>query len=161
MADAWLEELSLEECRTLLRGESLGRIAFTTDELITVLPVNFRVVEAHGTTAGRWLALRTRPGNVIDRASMVGAFEVDGIDASGRQGWSVLVRGTLHTWIRMPLPSASGSTLIRGLLLSGMHGSSSNPSASPDVACMRTGASGLSPRVPTCEPDLVLAARDQ
>jgi nitroimidazol reductase NimA-like FMN-containing flavoprotein (pyridoxamine 5'-phosphate oxidase superfamily) len=96
MADAWLEELSLEECWALLRGEALGRIAFSADELITVLPVNFRVVDAYGTTPGRWLALRTRPGNVIDRASMVVAFEVDGIDASGRQGWSVLVRGTLH-----------------------------------------------------------------
>lgn len=96
MGDAWLEELSLDECWMLLRGDALGRIAFTTDELITVLPVNYRVVDAHGITPGKWLALRTRPGNVIDRASMVVAFEIDGVDPTDRQGWSVLVRGTLH-----------------------------------------------------------------
>ena len=96
MAEASLEELSLDDCWALLRGEVIGRIAFTRDELITVLPVNFRVVDSHGTTPATWLALRTRPGNVIDRASMVVAFEIDGVDAASRQGWSVLVRGTLH-----------------------------------------------------------------
>ncbi len=96
MADAWLEELTLEQCWALLRGTSLGRIAFSADEMLAVLPVNYRVVDAGGVRPGRWLALRTRPGNVIERASMMVAFEIDGFDASYRQGWSVLVRGTLH-----------------------------------------------------------------
>jgi nitroimidazol reductase NimA-like FMN-containing flavoprotein (pyridoxamine 5'-phosphate oxidase superfamily) len=95
MSEAWLQELTLDECLALLRTNAVGRIAFVTDELLTVLPVNYRVVEAAGTTPGKWLALRTRPGNVIERASMMVAFEIDGIDASHRQGWSVLVRGTL------------------------------------------------------------------
>ncbi len=94
--DPQLEELPVEECLDLLRENSVGRIAFVTDELLTVLPVNYRVVEAGGQTPGKWLALRTRPGNVIERASMMVAFEIDGIDALRRQGWSVLVRGTLH-----------------------------------------------------------------
>ena len=96
MTEAWLEELSLDECLALLRTNAVGRIAFVADDLLTILPVNYRVVEAAGVTPGRWLALRTRPGNVIDRASLIVAFEIDGIDAFHRRGWSVLVRGTLQ-----------------------------------------------------------------
>ena len=63
------------------------------DTLPVVLPVNYRLVETSGRT---WLAIRTRPGNVIDRAPVHVAFEIDGIDPIHQQGWSVLVRGTLH-----------------------------------------------------------------
>ena len=42
------------------------------------------------------MAIRTRPGNVLDRAAMRSAFEIDAIDPSHQEGWSVLVRGTLH-----------------------------------------------------------------
>ena len=57
------------------------------------MPVNYRFVENSGRT---WIAFRTRPGNVIDQAAMKVAFEIDGIDPANRQGWSVLVQGTLH-----------------------------------------------------------------
>ena len=40
------------------------------------------------------MVVRTQPGSQLDRAVQVG-FEVDGIDAAHRVGWSVLVRGTL------------------------------------------------------------------
>ena len=40
--------------------------------------------------------IRTRPGNVIDHQGMKFAFEADGADEQHRQGWSVLVRGTLQ-----------------------------------------------------------------
>jgi nitroimidazol reductase NimA-like FMN-containing flavoprotein (pyridoxamine 5'-phosphate oxidase superfamily) len=96
MTEAWLEALSSDECLALLRENTMGRIGFVLDERPAVLPVNYRLVEAQGTTPGTWIALRTRPGNVIDRASMVVAFEIDGVDPSHRQGWSVLVRGTLY-----------------------------------------------------------------
>jgi hypothetical protein len=33
---------------------------------------------------------------VIDRAELLVAFEIDSIDPYHQQGWSVLVRGTLH-----------------------------------------------------------------
>jgi hypothetical protein len=33
-----------------------------------VLPINFRLVRSTGVTPGTWIAVRTRPGNVIDRA---------------------------------------------------------------------------------------------
>lgn len=95
MTDAWLETVPPEECLRLLRENAVGRIGFVADDKPTVLPVNYRLVESHGTTPGTWIALRTRPGNVIDRAPLNVAFEIDGVDPSERQGWSVLVRGEL------------------------------------------------------------------
>jgi len=92
-ADSWLEELSHEKCLHLLRQESVGRIGIIVDGHPLVLPVNYRLVEPTGWS---WIAVRTRPGNVIDRAAMNVAFEIDGIDPVHREGFSVLVRGTLH-----------------------------------------------------------------
>jgi nitroimidazol reductase NimA-like FMN-containing flavoprotein (pyridoxamine 5'-phosphate oxidase superfamily) len=93
VAEAWLDELSLEEGLALLRAGTVGRIAFTCDDWPVVFPVNYRLVEASERT---WVALRTRPGNVIDRAPLNVAFQIDGIDPIQQQGWSVLVRGTLQ-----------------------------------------------------------------
>ena len=93
MNDAWLESLSPDACDTLLRETSVGRLAFVVDGSPVVFPVNYRMVETAGRT---WIALRTRPGNVIDQAPKMVAFEIDGIDREHEQGWSVLVRGTLH-----------------------------------------------------------------
>jgi len=91
--DATLEPLSHQECLALLRDEVMGRIAFEVDDFPVILPVNYRLME----TSGRaWIALRTRPGNIIERAPVKVAFEIDGIDQARRQGWSVLARGTLH-----------------------------------------------------------------
>jgi nitroimidazol reductase NimA-like FMN-containing flavoprotein (pyridoxamine 5'-phosphate oxidase superfamily) len=95
MLDAWLEELSDEECLELLRSKAVGRIAFNVDDSPFVVPVNYRLVEAHGTTPDAWIALRTRPGNMIDRAADDVAFEIDNVDMLRQDGWSVLVRGTL------------------------------------------------------------------
>src|SRR5437016_3606379 len=91
MTDSWLEELSRDDCLALLRSSRVGRIALVVDEFPVVLPVNYRLVETSGRT---WIALRTRPGNIIERAPVHAAFEIDGIDPAHQQGWSVLVRGT-------------------------------------------------------------------
>jgi nitroimidazol reductase NimA-like FMN-containing flavoprotein (pyridoxamine 5'-phosphate oxidase superfamily) len=93
MSEPWLEELSYDRCLELLRGSTVGRIGIVVDDSPMVLPVNFRVVETLGLT---FLVLRTRPGNGIERAELLVAFEVDGIDAGNEAGWSVLVRGTRH-----------------------------------------------------------------
>src|SRR2546423_9996994 len=93
MTDAWLEDLSSDACLSRLRDNSVGRIAVVVDEFPIVLPVNYRLVETSGVT---WVAVRTRPGNVLDRAPMPAAFEIDAIDPVHHQGWSVLVRGTLQ-----------------------------------------------------------------
>ena len=96
MTYAWLEELPSEECVELLAARSVGRIAVMVEGGPIVVPVNYRLVEAHGDTPGAWIALRTRPGNVIDQAADDVALEIDAIDALHQEGWSVLVRGTLH-----------------------------------------------------------------
>ena len=93
MSDSWLEELPYDQCLTHLRERSVGRIAIVVDGSPVVLPVNYRLVETRGVT---WVAVRTRPGNVIDRTPVVVAFEIDDIDSVHHEGWSVLVRGTLH-----------------------------------------------------------------
>jgi nitroimidazol reductase NimA-like FMN-containing flavoprotein (pyridoxamine 5'-phosphate oxidase superfamily) len=90
---AWLEELSHEECLAHLRAESVGRLAVVVHEYPVIVPVNFKLAE---TSAATWIALRTRPGNVIDQAPPPVAFEVDGVDPAHHEGWSVLVRGTMH-----------------------------------------------------------------
>ena len=92
-SEAWIETLSLKECLDSLRSHRVGRIAVDAEGAPIILPVNYRLVESsHGT----WIALRTRPGNVIERAPIHVAFEIDELRAEAREGWSVLVRGTLH-----------------------------------------------------------------
>jgi nitroimidazol reductase NimA-like FMN-containing flavoprotein (pyridoxamine 5'-phosphate oxidase superfamily) len=88
-----LEELSEEECRRLLGYTAVGRIAFVVDSRAVLFPVNYRLLSAE---SGLSILLRTRPGNAIDGAPKHVAFEVDGIDESHQQGWSVLARGVLH-----------------------------------------------------------------
>src|SRR6476619_5687972 len=79
MADSWLENLDLEICLEHLREGVVGRVGVVVDGYPIVLPVNYRLAETLGLT---WVALRTRPGNVIDQASNRVAFEIDGIDAT-------------------------------------------------------------------------------
>jgi hypothetical protein len=90
---ASVEELSLDECLDLLRSGSVGRIAVLDGDTPVALPVNYRLVEVPAMT---WIALRTRPGNVIDQAPMKVSFEIDGVDLVRERGWSVVARGTLH-----------------------------------------------------------------
>src|ERR1700748_568682 len=89
----WLEELRYDDCLALLRANGFGRLALMVDEYPLILPINYRLVE---TSARTWLALRTRAGGLVDRASLPVAFEIDGADPFAKQGWSVVVRGTLH-----------------------------------------------------------------
>ena len=91
--DARLEELTYDECLEHLRGCRVGRLAVVHDGFPHVLPVNYRLVEASNRV---WIAVRTRPGNVIERATVHVAFEIDEIDPGRHRGWSVLARGTLH-----------------------------------------------------------------
>ena len=93
MNGAWLEALSEEEALQCLREHAVGRIAVVLEDGPIIVPVYYRLVEASGLT---FLALRTRPGNIIARGGMMVAFEIDEVDAVHREGWSVLVRGTLH-----------------------------------------------------------------
>lgn len=87
-----LDEMPLEECIDHLRTEQVARIAVITNGFPMVLPVNFKLAEHSG---GRWVAIRTRRGGIIDQAPQPVAIEIDGTDTIARRGWSVVVRGSL------------------------------------------------------------------
>ncbi len=91
-------ELSYPECVERLQSESVGRIAVLGDPFPLIFPVNYRLVKiADEVAPGHlWIAVRTRVGNRIDRASTYVSFEIDGVDPARRSGWSVLTTGTLH-----------------------------------------------------------------
>jgi nitroimidazol reductase NimA-like FMN-containing flavoprotein (pyridoxamine 5'-phosphate oxidase superfamily) len=92
MADGTLDEIPYSDCMELLRFGRFGRLAIDANEVPVIVPVNYRLVE----TAHRvWIAVRTRPGNLLDRDRIPVAFEIDHVDHRSREGWSVLVRGML------------------------------------------------------------------
>lgn len=87
-SDRSLEELSEEECWSLLRSHSVGRVGWQGADGFTIVPVNYVV-------ADRSVVVRTSPYTGLGREGTVQemAFEVDDLDQTTRSGWSVLVRG--------------------------------------------------------------------
>ncbi|MER5467719.1 pyridoxamine 5'-phosphate oxidase family protein [Streptomyces sp. NPDC002685] len=83
--------LSSAECADLLAQHGVGRLAVSTAEGPVIVPVNYSVID----TA---IVFRTAHGATPSLAagSQV-AFEVDRIDDTFSQGWSVLVRGQAQT----------------------------------------------------------------
>lgn len=92
-----VDELDEDECLRLIAPGGVGRIAYAGRYGPTVLPVNYRW---HDGT----IVFRTGQASTMDedlRTGIAGAeykvaFEVDQIDAAGREGWSVLVQGSAH-----------------------------------------------------------------
>jgi hypothetical protein len=83
-----LEVISDEDCRVLLEGGRVGRVAITADALPVIAPVNY-VVE------GNTIIFRTRRDGMLARAcnDAVIAFEIDDLATDGNGGWSVNVVG--------------------------------------------------------------------
>ena len=85
-----LVPIAATECWQLLDTTTVGRLAFTTDDGIVILPVNFLVFEER-------IYLRTEPGSTIaalaDGRNDV-AFELDYHDDLNQSGWNVLVQGS-------------------------------------------------------------------
>jgi nitroimidazol reductase NimA-like FMN-containing flavoprotein (pyridoxamine 5'-phosphate oxidase superfamily) len=83
-----LEELSADECFTLIEQETVGRLVYVDDLGPAAVPVNYAL-------AGHGIVFRSEAGSKIAalREHDV-AFEVDHIDGISHSGWSVLVRGT-------------------------------------------------------------------
>lgn len=82
-----LQDLTPDECRALLAGHGVGRVALSTAQGPAVFPVNYDVVDD---------ALVFRTASDAAPAAAVGAevaFEVDYIDEAMSQGWSVLAVG--------------------------------------------------------------------
>ncbi|MGI9083896.1 MAG: pyridoxamine 5'-phosphate oxidase family protein [Aeromicrobium sp.] len=85
-----LDTLTEDRCWRLLDTTTVGRLGFTTDEGIAILPVNFLVFKER-------VFVRTEQGSTVaalaDGRDDV-AFEVDHHDDLLQSGWSVLVRGS-------------------------------------------------------------------
>ena len=97
---AYFAAISEAECRALLGEVDYGRIAWQATDGITVVPVNFQLVEGH-------VVFHTSPRSPL--AELVEgkdvAFQVDDVDEEVANGWSVLLRGTTG-----PAPSDVGPT---------------------------------------------------
>lgn len=91
---AHLETLDRATCLALLAVLDVGRLGVVDDDgCPVVLPVSYVLVDEDGDFA---LAVRTRPGNVLDRPGRPACLEIDGVDPGHDGGWSVLVRGLLR-----------------------------------------------------------------
>lgn len=84
-----LEELTLNECLTLLGDGVVGRVAMVTPMGPRILPVNYTMYEDD-------IIFRTTPDGELSRFAVDSelAFEVDHLDPDHRQGWSVVAVGT-------------------------------------------------------------------
>jgi uncharacterized protein len=111
-------ELDVRECRELLAGGEVGRVALCTASGPQILPVNY-VVD------GASVVFRTAPYGVLGQHTWRGpvAFEVDEVDRESRVGWSVVATGhanlvedpaeiALIRAFRDPQPWAEGSRLL-------------------------------------------------
>ena len=86
-----LEILGIDDCRDLLRGATIGRLALSSGALPVVFPVNYVMTDEA-------ILIRTDEGTKLTgaRQGAVVAFEIDDYDTTTRTGWSVLVQGMLR-----------------------------------------------------------------
>jgi nitroimidazol reductase NimA-like FMN-containing flavoprotein (pyridoxamine 5'-phosphate oxidase superfamily) len=97
MADRVIEELDEAESLRLIAPGGIGRIAYASRFGPAVLPVNYKWHDGA-------IVFRTTRHSALDEDLQTGiaggdylvAFEIDEIDVSGRQGWSVLIQGPAH-----------------------------------------------------------------
>ncbi|MDR1711923.1 MAG: pyridoxamine 5'-phosphate oxidase family protein [Propionibacteriaceae bacterium] len=90
--------LETDECRHLLRGESIGRIVWLSPTSgLQSLPVAYRML-------GHDIFFRTDPESILGELSESTpvAFQIDDVDVDTQSGWSVLVQGTARRWDGSP-----------------------------------------------------------
>lgn len=82
-----IRELNRAECRKLLDGSVIGRVAVCTPDGPVIIPVNY-------TMDGDAVVVRTSSYSLLAaHAWDQVAFEIDDTDPEMRRGWSVLVVG--------------------------------------------------------------------
>jgi hypothetical protein len=91
-----LTKIDRDQCEALLQSGGIGRVAFRASEQLVVFPVNFRVLDGD-------VVFRSRHDGSIDQLAPDEpvSFEVDHIDDTMSEGWSVLATGTVHV-VREP-----------------------------------------------------------
>lgn len=101
------EKLESAECEHLVRGATVGRVAWLSRRGLQVLPVSYTYVEGcllFRTSSSSILAELATPSEV--------AVQIDDIDADTASGWSVLVQGeariTELSAEKLPEPWAPG-----------------------------------------------------
>lgn len=84
-------EMSTAECRELLEGGVVGRVAMATPVGPRIVPVNYAVHDAA-------IVFRTAPYSELSTYGWNTelAFEVDHLDYEAHQGWSVVAIGRAH-----------------------------------------------------------------
>jgi hypothetical protein len=95
--DETTNELTPQDCWTLLGTTDLGRLAMCLGEAAEIFPVNY--VVAHGT-----VVFRTAAGlkHVSARLNRLLTFEADGVDRDAGVAWSVVVKGRGHDMTEGP-----------------------------------------------------------
>jgi nitroimidazol reductase NimA-like FMN-containing flavoprotein (pyridoxamine 5'-phosphate oxidase superfamily) len=82
------EELTRDECLTILTNHSFGRLAVTVDGQPDIFPVNYLLDDDR-------IIFRSGPGTKLDHASLDRvAFEVDEFEHGRLSACSVVVKGT-------------------------------------------------------------------
>jgi len=92
-----IEELTEQECLTLIARGGIGRIAYAGRYGQTVLPVNYQLLD-------NTIVFRTGEDSPLEEDLQTGirhaefqvAFEIDEINLAEKDGWSVLVQGPAH-----------------------------------------------------------------
>jgi nitroimidazol reductase NimA-like FMN-containing flavoprotein (pyridoxamine 5'-phosphate oxidase superfamily) len=105
-----LEQLSEDECLRLISPGGVGRLAFSGRYGLSVFPVNYKVQE--GSVVFRTAAFSPTDEDLrtgIPRAEYKVAFEVDAVDESAREGWSVLIQGPAHHMDSVTEQDAAGA----------------------------------------------------
>jgi uncharacterized protein len=104
-----LEILSHEVCLQLLAEEEVGRLAVIDGFHPRIFPVNYAM-------DGETIVIRTAPGTKLTFGTRSPVcFEIDHFDQTAREGWSVVVDGTLEEVSSMSAPEVLQSTLTAGV----------------------------------------------
>jgi nitroimidazol reductase NimA-like FMN-containing flavoprotein (pyridoxamine 5'-phosphate oxidase superfamily) len=107
MTSRVFEELTVDQCQSLLTQNRMGRVAVSIRALPVVLPVTYGLVD------GAIVFCTFRGPRLPDAlAGTVVAFEIDDYDADTREGWSVLVQGRAEV---IADPAVLGAALALGL----------------------------------------------
>jgi hypothetical protein len=148
MTDAWLEELSYDDCLQRLREHTVGRIGVVIHYAPVVLPVNYRLVETSASPWSHCAPVPTMSSKAAGRRPR--SRSTTSIRSMNRAG-PCSYEGRCTTSTQKQPTSNTASTPTHGSLLTATPGSSSSRSRSPGGDCIPAPANGRSRAAPTCD----------